>query len=178
MIDSQSVLYNKVGNDESYTPDYGVKPILKYIPKDVAVWCPFDTEQSEFVKQIQANGNKVLYSHINNDQDFFTYEPDEHWDIIISNPPFKGKRKFFERAMEFNKPFALLMTLTMFNDKYPAYSFYENNLTMQLLKFDQRIEFIREHSKEKKITFQSGYICNKLLPTDLIIEPLNKPKGK
>lgn len=30
-MDSQKVLYNKVGGDESYTPAYGVEPILKHI---------------------------------------------------------------------------------------------------------------------------------------------------
>ena len=30
-MDSQKILYNKVGGDESYTPAYDVKPIIKYI---------------------------------------------------------------------------------------------------------------------------------------------------
>ena len=42
-------MFSGGNNDECYTPDYGVKPILKYIPKDAIVWCPFDTEESEFV---------------------------------------------------------------------------------------------------------------------------------
>lgn len=33
MIDSQKVLYSKGNNDLCLTPSYGVKPILKYIPK-------------------------------------------------------------------------------------------------------------------------------------------------
>ena len=49
---SKDILYNKGKNDECYTLDYGVKPILKYIPKDAVVWCPFDLPDSEFVKQI------------------------------------------------------------------------------------------------------------------------------
>lgn len=39
MIDSQKVLYSAGGNDECYTPAYGVIPILKYIPKNWVVWC-------------------------------------------------------------------------------------------------------------------------------------------
>lgn len=64
---------------------YGVEPIIKYIPKDAVVWCPFDKENSEFVQQIVANGNKVVCSHIDNGQDFYSFEPDEHWDVIVSN---------------------------------------------------------------------------------------------
>ncbi len=94
-FDSQAVLYNKVGNDEAFTPDYGVTPIVKYIPKDAVAWCPFDTEDSEFVKQIRANDNTVIASHIDNGQDFFLYEPDEPWDIIVSNPPIQEQEALF-----------------------------------------------------------------------------------
>lgn len=93
----------------------GVYPILKYISKDWVVWCPFDTEESNFVKLISKQ-NKVIYSHISEGKDFYNYEPSEHWDCIISNPPFTNKRKIFERALSFNKPFALIMSNTWLND--------------------------------------------------------------
>ena len=96
-LDSGKLMYSKGNNDECYTPDYGVKPILKYIPKDATVWCPFDTEESQFVIQISKQ-NEVVRSHIDVGQDFFDYEP-HAWDIIVSNPPFTDKRKFFERAL-------------------------------------------------------------------------------
>ena len=94
-MDSGEILYSAGNNDECYTPDYGVEPILKYIPKDAVVWCPFDTEESEFVKQISKT-HKVIRSHIKDGQDFYTYEPDEHWDVIVSNPPFTNKRKILK----------------------------------------------------------------------------------
>ena len=46
------------GNDEFYTPPYAVQPILKYIKPNSTVWCPFDTEDSWFVKLITAWGGK------------------------------------------------------------------------------------------------------------------------
>ena len=107
---SNEILYRK-SNDERHTKEHAVEPILKYIPRDWVVWCPFDKEESNFVKLISRR-NKVIYSHIDTGQNFFEWEPDEHWDCIISNPPFKNKRMFFERALSFNKPFALIMTLT------------------------------------------------------------------
>ena len=76
MIDSKKVLYSKGNNDECYTPNYAVKAILEYIPKDAIVWCPFDTKDSEFVKQISKT-NKVVSSHIKDNKDFFIYEPKE-----------------------------------------------------------------------------------------------------
>lgn len=83
------------------------------------VWAPFDTEQSEFVKQARSAGHTVLRSHLSDGQDFFTYQPDERWDVIVSNPPFTDKRRVFERALSFGKPFALIMTNTWLNDAAP-----------------------------------------------------------
>lgn len=157
-------------NDECFTPDYGVKPIIKYIPKDAMIWCPFDTNESEYVKQIKSNDNKVITSHINNGQDFYTYEPEESWDIIISNPPFTNKRKIFERALSFNKPFALLISNTWLNDSAPKQLFY--NKQLQLLMFDKRIKFSNNGVVNNKITFSSSYYCYNFLPKDLICEIL------
>lgn len=70
-MNSRTVLYSNGNNDECYTPAYGVIPILKYIPKNWVVWCPFDTEDSEYVKLIRANGNKVIATHIWNGEDFY-----------------------------------------------------------------------------------------------------------
>ena len=76
--------------DEKYTPGYGVLPIIKYIPEGKTVWCPFDTEHSEFVLKFRDAGFHVVHSHICNGQDFFDYEPSQ-WDVLVSNPPFSRK---------------------------------------------------------------------------------------
>ena len=173
-MNSKDILYSKGNNDECFTPNYAVIPILEYIPKEAVIWCPFDTEESEFVKEISKT-NKVIFSHIINGQDFYNYEPNEHWDMIISNPPFTAKKKIFERALSFNKPFALLSNLAIFNDKYPVHLFFEKSKQMQLLKFDKRIEFKQAEDKvSKKITFQTGYVCYNFLPKDLILEIIMK----
>ena len=172
-IDSSAVLYSGGNNDECYTPDYAVQPILEYIPKDVTVWCPFDTEESQFVKQISKT-NPVTYSHLDKGQDFFQYQPSE-WDIIISNPPFSNKKKFFKRALAFNKPFALIMTNTWLNDSTPKILFKDKDL--QLLMFDKRMEFINSNGQvNNKITFSSSYYCWNFLPKQIIMKTLNKPK--
>jgi hypothetical protein len=169
VIDSKKLMYSEGNNDECYTPVYGVRPILKYIPQNATVWCPFDTEESNFVKFISKQ-NSVVHSHISTGNDFFTYEP-EHWDVIVSNPPFTNKRKFFERALSFNKPFALIMTNTWLNDSAPKQLF--KNKDLQLLMFDKRMKFITEGRPNDKITFSSSYYCWNFLPKQIIMEELN-----
>lgn len=174
-LDSGKLMYSDGNNDECYTPNYGVTPILEYIPKNAVVWCPFDTIDSEFVKQISQK-NSVVHSHISLGQDFFTYEP-FHWDVMISNPPFTNKRKFFERALEFDKPFALIMTNTWLNDSAPKQLFKDKDL--QLLMFDKRMKFISPDGRPNdKITFSSSYYCWNFLPQQIIMKELNVPASK
>ena len=174
-LDSGKLMYSGGNNDECYTPDYGVEPILKYIPEGDIVWCPFDTEDSQFVIQISKQ-NEVVRSHIDTGQDFFDYEP-HAWDIIVSNPPFTNKRKFFERALNLGKPFALIMTNTWLNDSAPKQLFKDKDL--QLLMFDKRMKFISPDGRDNdKITFSSSYYCYNILPKQIIMEELDVPPKK
>ena len=44
-------------SDEVYTPAYAVKPLLKYLNGfEGTIWCPFDQEDSEYVKIFRENG--------------------------------------------------------------------------------------------------------------------------
>ncbi|SRR6266404_34694 len=175
LLTSQDILYSAGQNDECFTPAYAVEPILKYIPMGATVWCPFDSKKSEFVRQITLNHNTVIYSHIDDGQDFYLYEPPYAWDILISNPPYTNKRKIFERALSFNKPFALLMSNTWLNDAAPKQLFMEKDL--QLLMFDKRIKFNSLDGRPNdKITFSSSYYCWNFLPKQIIMEKLEESR--
>lgn len=87
---------------------------------------------------------------------------------MVSNPPFTNKRKIFERALNFNKPFALIMSNTWLNDSAPKLLFMEKDL--QLLMFDKRIKFSNNGIIQNKITFSSSYYCWNLLPKQIIME--------
>jgi hypothetical protein len=159
------ILYSNGNYDECYTPPYAVYPLVKYVPKDTIIWCPFDTLESAFVK-ILSKTNIVFRSHISDGQDFYTFTPPIHWDMIISNPPFTNKRQIFERALSFGKPFALLMSNTWLNDAAPKQIFKHKDL--QLLMFEERIDF----TGTEKIPFSSSYFCWNFLPKQIIMESL------
>lgn len=149
--------------DEKYTPGYGVLPIIKYIPEGKVIWCPFDTEHSEFVLKFRDAGFKVVYSHICNGQDFFRYEPPQ-WDVLVSNPPFSRKVEVFDRCLKLGKPFALLMSNYWLNNVAPCRLFQHTDL--ELLMFDKRIQF----GEGKNVPFNSSYFCHRLLPKQIIFE--------
>lgn len=77
----------KKDGDELFTPYYAVEPLIKYIPSDKVIWCPFDKRWSAFVTKLKENGNKIIATHLEDGYDFLHYEPKEHYDFIISNPP-------------------------------------------------------------------------------------------
>lgn len=160
-------------NDECYTPYYAVEPIIKYIPKDKVVWCPFDEEWSAFVQLLRQNGNVVILSHLRDGYDFLNYEP-FYYDIIVSNPPFSIKDQIIKRLYELNKPFIILLPLNTLQG-ISRYKYFKDGI--QLLVFDQRIGY---HNPENMIStveaspFASAYFCRYILPNDLIIEHLDK----
>lgn len=160
-------------NDDYYTPECAVLPLLEFLEpfREKTIWTPFDKQDSEYVKVFTKYGYNVIYSHIEYGQDFYTYEP-EHFDLCISNPPFGNKRYIFERLLSFNKPFAMLMTLTWFNDSAPKKLFKDKDL--QLLMFEERIKF--KNADKGKINFSSAYYCYNFLPKQIIMRSLKENK--
>lgn len=146
--------------DEYYTPRILVEPILPYVKPGSTIWCPFDTEESEFVSCFRENGFDVVYSHIWEGKDFFTYEP-EHYDCIISNPPFTRKLEVFDRLYKLNKPFAMICGLPILNYQEIDEFFLDKEL--QLLIVDKKVSF-----DGNTASFNNSYFCTRMLPRDLI----------
>ena len=51
-------------NDEWYTPRHAVEIILPYVPDNATVWCPFDTQSSQYVHVFNGGGVKRLLQAI------------------------------------------------------------------------------------------------------------------
>ena len=159
-------------NDERYTPPILVYPILQYLKPNSTVWCPFDTEKSEFVKILRECGHKVVYSHIWYGQDFFNYEPPQEYDYIISNPPFSRKLEVLERLYAIGKPFAMLMNIECLN--YQVVGEFFVSRPLQLLIVDKKVSF-----DGNTASFNTSYFCSNILPSQLIFCHLpNNNTGK
>lgn len=162
-------------SDEVYTPTYAVIPLIKYIKmfnSNAVIWCPFDTPQSEYVKVFSQAGFKVIYSHIDEGKNFFFYEPEEHYDIIISNPPFSQKDNVLKRLYELDKPYAMLLPIPTLQGQ-ARFPWMKNGL--QYLGFDKRINYYTNQDLtqvQKGVSFGSCYLCKRFLPKDLILEEL------
>lgn len=165
------------GNDEFYTPNYAVRPILKYILKNAKVWCPFDTEHSNFVKLISKT-NEVTFSHIDDGKDFFNFEPEEY-DVIISNPPYSIKGEVFNRLFTLNRPFAMLVGVVGLFESDFRFDLFSSN-TFEIMYFNRRISYYKSHFDQKPSLnppFSSVYLCSGLLPKQIVFEKIDKKEG-
>lgn len=166
------VYYVNGGGDEQYTPRYGVEVLLPHIQhlKDKTIWCPFDKDDSEFVKVLGENGFKVVFSHLSSGQDFFQFQPDQ-WDVIISNPPYKNKRSFWERCLDLKKPFALLLPLNILSDSVINTTMRERERELQLLIPSRRMRFFNKLTGEtgSQPTFKASYFGVNIFQQQIIL---------
>jgi len=159
-------------SDEFYTLEYAIKPLLKYIPSEKTIWCPFDKVESNFVKLLRENGNNVIYGHIEDGKDFFEYEP-QNYDMIISNPPYSLRTPILERLFLLKKPFALLINESGLFDTKKRYEMLKNN-PFEIMVFDKRINYIKNGEIKRGATFKSIYFCSGILPKQFVFEVLAK----
>jgi hypothetical protein len=131
-------------NTECFTPAWVVKLLVPYLLEQgfKKIWTPFDEEHSEFVRVLQENHFEVHYTHIATVQDFFIYQPDFEFDVIVSNPPFKDKGKFIDRALEFGKPVCFLLSMFSLQKNFLK---HHNRLNFLILK--NRVEFTNVQGK-------------------------------
>jgi hypothetical protein len=150
--------------DEYYTPKVLVEAIVPYIPVGKVVWCPFDTEDSEFVHAFRER-HEVVYSHIWEGKDFFEYEP-ERYDFIVSNPPFTRKLEVLSRLYLLGKPFAMVLPLPMLNYQEVGDFFLDKEL--QLLVVNKKVSF-----DGNTASFNNSFFCRGVLPRDLVFVGLS-----
>lgn len=161
--------------DEYYTPRYAVEPILEYINTGSKVWCPFDTEHSNYVKMIRDSGSEVVLSHIDNGEDFFDYEP-ENYDLIVSNPPYSIKGEVFERLFSIGKPFAMLVGVVGIFESQKRFNMFKNN-DFEIMYLNKRVAFYQDHFDQTPSLnppFSSVYICSKMLPDRIVFKEIFK----
>lgn len=157
-------------NDELYTPDYAIKPLLKYLPKNKIIWECTDFGSSNITKVLKENGFNVISTH-KKDFDFLKDTPDFEFDIIITNPPYSLKDDFLKKCYEYKKPFCLLLPITSLEGIERGKMFRKNSI--ELLVLDRRCNFIYDNAK-KSNWFNTSWFCWKILPKQLIFEELIK----
>ena len=162
-------------SDECLTPRYAVTPIIKHLKNRgyKTILCPFDKEDSFYVRELSANGFKVYHSHIDT-VDFFDIEGvGTDVECIVSNPPFSIKDEVLARLYQFDIPFAMLLPQNSLQGIGRVKLFQKYG--MEYLGFDRRVNFYTNGDLSgwrKGNHFASGYFCKNVLPDNLVFENL------
>lgn len=162
--------------DENYTPRYAVEPIIKYLDKTKiqTVWCPFDNEQSWFVKLLKENGFNVIFTHLESGDDFFNM-PVPPCDAIISNPPYSLKTEVLERLFKLRIPFAVLVGVVGLFESQRRFNLFKSN-QFEIMYFNKRVAFFKnfdEQTPSLHPPFSSVFITSNILPKQIVFEVIN-----
>jgi len=165
-------------NDEFYTPNYAIRPLEKYIKPNSKILCPFDTEESNFVKIFSDNKHSVAYSHIENHVDFFDLTNLDNFDYIISNPPYSKKFEVFEKLFATKTKFAMLVGVVGLFESQKRFNLFKEN-DFEVMYLNKRIAYFRDYAEPKPSLnppFSSVYICRGILPKQIVFEEIYKNK--
>lgn len=162
-------------DDEFYTPEYAIKPIIKYLKNNSKILCPFDTEKSNFVKLLKNQGHTVIHTHKNDGKDFFKLN-NAKVDYIISNPPYSCKTEVLQKLFEMKVPFAMLVGVVGLFESKKRFEMFKNN-QFEIMYFDKRIAYFKDYDEKKPSLnppFSSVYVCHNVLPRQIVFEELKK----
>ena len=165
-------------NDEFYTPNYAIEPLLKHLKPNSKIWCPFDTNESNFVKLLKKEGHNVSNSHISEGLNFFDADKEKckSFDYIISNPPYSMKTEVFQKLFELERPFAMLVGVVgLFESKKRFEMFRDNKI--EVMYFDKRISYFKSYDDQKPSLnppFSSVFLCSNVLENVIVFENVLK----
>ena len=164
------------GNDEFYTPPYAIFPLIKYLKAKAHIWCPFDTQDSNFVKILMQKGFRVMATHLSQNQDFFQMPPPEGCDYIISNPPYSKKAQVLQRLFDLKVPFAMLVGVVGLFESKGRFAMFKNN-NFEIMYFDKRIAYFKDFQEQKPSLnppFSSVFVCYGILPKQIVFEAITR----
>lgn len=163
-------------NDEWATPREAVIPITKHLKKGSRIWCPFDTEESEFYKVLSEHGHSVTPTHIRDGRDFFKLARSGRvstFDYIISNPPYSKKTEVISTLYEVGVPFAILINAGGVFDSDERF-YYVQKYGCEIMYLYPRVRYIQMDDGRNNPPFQSAYFCHNVLSEKLMFERVKK----
>lgn len=157
------------------TLPWAIKPLLPYLmtccspngKTGPAIWEPAAGD-GNLATAMERFGLQVLTSDVLTGQDFLTYEPEEHWDALATNPPYELKDAWIARCYVLGKPWALLLPFVALEGIERQDLYREHGI--QLLFLPKRPEFVTPVTKQVGgAWFPACWITWKLtLPKDLV----------
>lgn len=159
------------------TPFYATDLIIPFLPNGIIWEC---AAGNGYIRKRLADFNRVVEFTDLRYEPSFNYLSDVplfDFDLIVTNPPFSLKKRFFDKCIEYKKPFALLIPVDFCG--WILRGMMDYNL--QWIIPTRRIDFITPTGKEGKNStaqYHSGWLTYGFeLKKDItVVELTNKQK--
>ncbi len=161
-------------HDDYYTPKSAwtkLEPAFSQYPPGIKVWeaCMLGADKSKSPEYIKsALTNYVQEVHYDTEMNCLTHQPDEEWDMIITNIPFNRKLKIpiLKRFVELDKPFITLLNSCNLYSNYFREIFKDKFQHVQIIHPKGKINYDKLENgdlrKTKNASFYSVYLCYKM----------------
>lgn len=146
-------------SDEWYTSRdtvnfmYNLLNIKSVGRENITIMCPYDTENSYFVKVAKELGYKVIY----NIRDFL--DRDYEYDYLITNPPFSIKDLVIEKCIKDGKRCCLILPIGTLSGVKRHKIFKDNNYHINAFIPTRRVVYYnKDWKKQKGSSFESIFM--------------------
>ena len=161
---------NNYYSDEWYTDLETVNKMIELLNPlpNSKIICPFDTEQSIFVKRLKELGHTVIYNifdFIENDAYDFDY--------IITNPPFSIKDQVISKCLKSNKRACLVLPIDSLGGVKRHKLYKEYNIKPTIYIPTKRINYYNKNWEKKEgSNFHSIFLIldKKNIKSEIIFE--------
>ena len=147
-------------SDEWYTSEETVKFMYKLLNvrnsverESITIMCPYDTENSYFVKVGKEMGFNIIY----NIKDFL--EKDYEYDYLITNPPFSIKDLVIEKCIKDGKKCCLILPIATLTGVKRHKLYKESNYHLNVFIPTRRVIYYnKDWKRQKGSSFESIFM--------------------
>uniref|UniRef100_A0A6C0HPW4 Methyltransferase n=1 Tax=viral metagenome TaxID=1070528 RepID=A0A6C0HPW4_9ZZZZ len=140
------------GEDDYNTPKSAWECISLYLPKNKIIYEPFYSNGSSGRYLRELGCINVIHDNV----DFFTNS--YSYDVIVSNPPFSHKQRIFKELERLDKPFILLLPVSVITKQF--YRYFSNKCG--LIIPPNRIQFEKNNVPLSRCWFDCIFVCYKI----------------
>src|SRR5210317_458215 len=147
---------NSFHKDDDYETTEEMWVMIKHIiPHGKIVYEPFycSGRSGEIMREMG-------FITIHEDEDFFIHHKRHTYDIIVSNPPFSIKNKILQTLYQIDKPFILIVPLSIITKKYFTELYKDKDIS--ILIPPKRMKFSKAGNQLDRCWFDCIFLCYKL----------------